>query len=359
MWAQLGEVVFDILTAPDSFEGSNSWDYAEHKVVGGKPKLQSTGQGLEELNLGYSLHVSYADPKASLDRFKEAAGKKEPLALMMGSGEYRGRYVITALSETYGHTAPDGRILSISGRLTLKEHVGQTAAPLGEAQILAGESPAVAVKALADAAPENGVKPWVNPNLVDDAQEIESSLHDLDITPVEWPDARNVLEKGSELSGWKSSTFIKGVTEVSKAAAGIGATGVNGLVTSAAGLLTAGMTTRDPSQAVGMTKGFLSSVPTTAIWQTVQPSLQGDFFGTAATATKKLAGTRLDTLAQHFPTREAEQMARTLVTRLPVYTKLRGTLLEAANRESPVPRDLFAQGRSFSWMRDQVRFPTS
>ncbi len=48
MFALFGEIVFELLTSPDGIESLRSWDYAEHRVVEDRPKLQWIADDLEQ-----------------------------------------------------------------------------------------------------------------------------------------------------------------------------------------------------------------------------------------------------------------------------------------------------------------------
>ena len=164
MYARLGPVVFDLVTYWDGHEVKRGYEYAEHKVLEGKPKLQWTGDGLEELSIAVELHAVYCNPEEQLNILYDAAASHQALPLTMGSGVYRGRYILTHISQTTKHTDGQGRILSLSAKLDLKEWTGDARTPAGIAVAEPGQPVPGAVKtAPTPSAPANAAGPfsWV------------------------------------------------------------------------------------------------------------------------------------------------------------------------------------------------------
>ena len=62
MWALLGDLWFDLLLAPETADLSTRHDYAVHPVIEGKPKVQWTGDELDERNWTIRLHSVFCDP---------------------------------------------------------------------------------------------------------------------------------------------------------------------------------------------------------------------------------------------------------------------------------------------------------
>jgi hypothetical protein len=72
MYAVLGEIEFDLITYFDGLETQFGSDYAEHALIGRKPRLQFVGEKLDEVRIDLVFHVSYCDPEAELVRLKTA-----------------------------------------------------------------------------------------------------------------------------------------------------------------------------------------------------------------------------------------------------------------------------------------------
>ncbi|PMY40112.1 MULTISPECIES: phage tail protein [Pseudomonas] len=124
MFAILGEIEFTVAGGISGMEQSGSADWAEHARIQGKPLLEWIGEGLDECNLTIELHPVLGDPEARLRALRQAKAKHEPLAFVMGSGEYLGAYVITNIGNTVRRATATGQIQSAVVQLSLKEYTG-------------------------------------------------------------------------------------------------------------------------------------------------------------------------------------------------------------------------------------------
>ena len=123
MFAQLGDIRFDLITYFDGLEGSQQYNYAEHQVIEGKPRLQYIAENLNGIVINFKFHIMYCDPAIEFNRIKEMAGQHQALPFIFGNGIYKGRYVITEITDTVEVTAVDGTVMEISAKCTLKEWV--------------------------------------------------------------------------------------------------------------------------------------------------------------------------------------------------------------------------------------------
>lgn len=121
MYAVLGEIEFIPLTGFDSLEERLGADYAEHALIGRKPRLQFVGDKLDELRGTLQLHRKFCDPGQELARLEKALTEHEPMALVMGNGDHKGHHVITELVITGKHHSPDGTEVSVTVELGLKQ----------------------------------------------------------------------------------------------------------------------------------------------------------------------------------------------------------------------------------------------
>lgn len=124
MFVILGEIEFTVAGGISGMEQRGSADWAEHSRIQGKPLLEWIGEGLEECNLTIELHPVLGDPEARLRALRLAKKKHEPLALVMGSGEYLGPYVIVDLNNVIRRATAVGQIRSASVQVSLKEYTG-------------------------------------------------------------------------------------------------------------------------------------------------------------------------------------------------------------------------------------------
>ena len=72
MFAVLGEIVFEVLTSPESFQLAAAYSYAEHKVVEAAPRLQWLANELARISLKLRFHVAFTSPKAQMDTLRAA-----------------------------------------------------------------------------------------------------------------------------------------------------------------------------------------------------------------------------------------------------------------------------------------------
>jgi phage protein U len=129
MYAVLGEIEFDLITYFDGMEARFGSDYAEHALIGGKPALQFVGDKLDEIRIDLVFHATYCHPEAELTRLRGAMQLRTALALVLGNGDYKGRFVITELQATGRHTDRTGSLLAAEAQLSLKEFTGQARKP--------------------------------------------------------------------------------------------------------------------------------------------------------------------------------------------------------------------------------------
>jgi phage protein U len=121
MFAVLGEIVFAVLSSPNTIESARRWDYVEHRVVENRPRLQWLGDGLETLAVEMMFHISFADPVAQLAALNAAASDHAARALVFGNGDHRGYFVVTAVNTTSTQTSATGDPIAIALRVELKE----------------------------------------------------------------------------------------------------------------------------------------------------------------------------------------------------------------------------------------------
>jgi phage protein U len=124
MYCQLGDILFEGLKGFEawSVEG-NEASYGEHALIDGKPRLQKTGDTLQELNLTFRLHAKFCNPKQELAKLDKAKTEGEILPLLMGDGTYVSDYVIISAPYTVDHALADGTIVQATVNLSLKEYI--------------------------------------------------------------------------------------------------------------------------------------------------------------------------------------------------------------------------------------------
>ncbi len=124
MYCQLGDIVFEGLKGFEAWSvDGNEASYSEHALIDGKPRLQKTGDTLQELTLTFRLHAKFCNPAQELTQLEKAKTDGEILPLLMGDGTYVSDYVIIAAPYTVDHALADGTIVQATVTLSLKEFV--------------------------------------------------------------------------------------------------------------------------------------------------------------------------------------------------------------------------------------------
>lgn len=121
MYAQLGEIQFDGLIGFDSLDQASSANFAEHAVIQGKPRLQKVGDNLDEVKASFSLHSRFCVPEDEIAKLRTAMNDGEVLPFVTGAGDVIGSFVITDLAVKPDQTDKDGKYISVSVDVTLKE----------------------------------------------------------------------------------------------------------------------------------------------------------------------------------------------------------------------------------------------
>jgi len=125
MFAQLGEIKFDLITYFNGIEETNSYNYAEHPRINQKPMLQFLGENLQEQSIKLNFHTNFCTPELEIKKLKETAKKATPLKFIKGNGEYIGVFVITEISSVTEQASKQGYINSIQIDLKLREYTGK------------------------------------------------------------------------------------------------------------------------------------------------------------------------------------------------------------------------------------------
>lgn len=124
MFALLGDIEFTVAGGITGMEQRGTADWAEHARIKGKPLLEWIGEGLDEINLSIELHINLGDPEKRWRALREAKSKHEPLALVLGSGDYLGPHVIADLSLQHRRMTATGQLASATVQLSLREYTG-------------------------------------------------------------------------------------------------------------------------------------------------------------------------------------------------------------------------------------------
>jgi len=121
VFAVLGDIPFLVVGSPEAFSDSRGYDYAEHRVVQARPRLQWLADDLMTIRLEMLLHQSFTEPAASLLVLRQAAATHAALPLVFGNGDFRGYFVITRIDTQSRQLSGSGDLFAITVRLSLRE----------------------------------------------------------------------------------------------------------------------------------------------------------------------------------------------------------------------------------------------
>jgi phage protein U len=125
MFAQLGDIQFELITYFNGIEETVSYNYAEHERINNKPVLQFMGQNLQEQDIKLNFHNSFCVPEDEIKKLKAVANKAEPLKFIKGNGEYVGVFVVSEIVSTTEQTSKEGDLISVQVDLRLREYTGK------------------------------------------------------------------------------------------------------------------------------------------------------------------------------------------------------------------------------------------
>ena len=125
MFAQLGDIQFELITYFNGIEETVSYNYAEHERINNKPVLQFMGLNLQEQNIKLNFHNSFCVPEDEIKKLKTLANKAEPLKFIKGNGEYVGVFVLSEIISTTEQTSKEGDLISVQVDLKLREYTGK------------------------------------------------------------------------------------------------------------------------------------------------------------------------------------------------------------------------------------------
>lgn len=123
----IGDLTLQLAEAPATWREKGAFEFAEHPVLEGRPKLQAIGAKLAELQLEFQYHAGQVDIGFITNRLAEMRDGAEVVAVTMGDGEYLGEFVITECTFDRGATFDNGTSLTASLSVTLREYVAAAA----------------------------------------------------------------------------------------------------------------------------------------------------------------------------------------------------------------------------------------
>lgn len=139
MFAQLGDVRFELLNSFVNLEETHAATFAKHDVLKGRPRLQAMGNDLTELRFGIKLHWKLGDVDAAYKGLIAAKEALQAVSLVYGSGRFVGWFVIERLTSRTTQMDGNGRTAARELDIELTEFVGDPNNPLPTPAVLLGK----------------------------------------------------------------------------------------------------------------------------------------------------------------------------------------------------------------------------
>lgn len=139
MYAQLGEVRFELLQGFTNLEAAHAAKFAKHEVLAGRPRLQALQNELTELRFGLKLHWLLGNPDTAYKGLLAAKEAQQAVSLVYGSGRFAGWWVIERLTERTLITDAQGRTAARELDVELTEFVGDPNNPLPTPAVMGGK----------------------------------------------------------------------------------------------------------------------------------------------------------------------------------------------------------------------------
>lgn len=124
MFAQLGDIEFELITYFNGMNESQSYNYAQHERINQKPVLQFLGLNLQEQDIKLNFHASFCTPEDEIKKLKDVANLGTPLKFIKGNGDYVGVFVITEITSVTEQATNEGDLISVQVDLKLREYTG-------------------------------------------------------------------------------------------------------------------------------------------------------------------------------------------------------------------------------------------
>ena len=120
MLMTLGQFVFGMTTmAYQDMQRQNQWRHPSHSRVGARPARQYVGPGDETISLKGVIAPELTGKTKTLDELRVMANSGHAWALVNGTGDIFGAYVIESISETSAYFLPNGMPRRIEFTLAL------------------------------------------------------------------------------------------------------------------------------------------------------------------------------------------------------------------------------------------------
>jgi phage protein U len=122
MFLTFGNITFQGIKLPQTFESSFETNYGQIPIIASKPVVQGTGEKLDEHDLTAYFHIDFCTPRTEVNVLQTMRKAGTVSYLVDGTGKNYGRFVITTLQESKVTCLNDGYETSITIQIHLLEY---------------------------------------------------------------------------------------------------------------------------------------------------------------------------------------------------------------------------------------------
>lgn len=122
-WGQLGDLEFELAVSPRSFSYQEKTSFAEIPRIDAKPLQQWVGDELRKIKMSFRFGRPWCDPDEQLRRLQDVLADHQPQSLILGSGTFRGYYLLESIDATLQKTDAAGVTTFLEVNVELTETV--------------------------------------------------------------------------------------------------------------------------------------------------------------------------------------------------------------------------------------------
>ena len=123
MWGSFGDIVFQLLKTPETFQIEEKGRFATVSVFGQKDKLHFIGFETKKINFSFLLNSAFCNPSEEIKKLQKLKDEIKAENLIIGDENY-GEFVIEQIKTEILRTTPKGQIIAARVEVSLKEAGG-------------------------------------------------------------------------------------------------------------------------------------------------------------------------------------------------------------------------------------------
>ncbi len=121
MQAQLGNIQYRNLKSFTAMSRGRSVALDEIGMIGGKPRVQRTGEALDSISLTFLFHAAFCNPSDELQALYDAMQGSESLPFVFANGTVLGRFAIASVNDRVRKSDQFGNAIYLECDVELKE----------------------------------------------------------------------------------------------------------------------------------------------------------------------------------------------------------------------------------------------